>query len=82
MRAHEAEAEQLVVELLRRGRDEGSFRVDLDPELDGRIVYRAILAAHELVVGEGIDLERLTEHLSDDMLRIVEADTRPKRRGH
>jgi AcrR family transcriptional regulator len=81
MREHEMEAEQLVVKLLRRGRDEGSFRADLDPELDGLIVYRAILAAHELVAGEGVELERLSEHLSDDMLRIVEAETRPRRRS-
>jgi len=33
------------------------------------------------VAGEGVELERLSEHLSDDMLRIVEAEARPRRRS-
>lgn len=81
MRAHEAEVEQLVVELLRRGRDDGSFRADLDPALDGRIVYRAVVATHDLALESGLDPDRLGEHVSAAVLRMVEARTRSPRRG-
>jgi AcrR family transcriptional regulator len=81
MRAHEAEAEQLLIELLRRGRDDGSFRADLDPALDGRIVYGAVLASHDLALEPGLEPDRLAEHVSAAVLRMVAADARSPRRG-
>ena len=80
MREHESEAERLVVALLRRGREDGSFRSDLDPDLDGRIIYRAVLAAHDLAAVDGVDVDALSDHLAGDMLRIVEAPSVRRRR--
>ena len=80
MRAHEDEAERVVVDLLRRGQEVGSFRSDLDPDLDGRIIYRAVLAAHDLAAEDGVDVDALSHHLARDMLRIVEVPPRPSRR--
>jgi AcrR family transcriptional regulator len=76
IRAHDREAEGLVIELLRRGRGDGSFRSDIDPILDGRIIYRAVLAVHDLAAEPGIDLSELSERVASDMLRIVQADGR------
>ena len=82
MREHEEAAELVMVQLLERGREDGSFRAGLDPDLDGRIIYRAVLGAHDLAATDGIDLERLTEHLYADMLRITtEAGTPSRRTG-
>ena len=72
MQAHEERAEDIVADLLRRGLASGAFRSDLDPELDGRIIHRAVFAGAELARRPGIDLERLAQRLSVDLLRIVE----------
>lgn len=74
MAEHEEQAEQLLVDVLRRGRDDGVFRADVDPELDGRILYRAAFAGSELAGRAGIESDRLTRHLSADLLRMVAAD--------
>ena len=71
MRHHEEQAEDVVIELLRRGRDDGSFRGDLDPELDGRIVYRAVHASHDLAHRPGTDVSALADHISDALLRML-----------
>jgi AcrR family transcriptional regulator len=71
---HEEQAEQLLVDVLRRGRDDGVFRADLDPELDGRILYRAAFAGSELAGRAGIENDLLTDHLSTDLLRMVAPD--------
>lgn len=73
MRAHEARAEQVVVDALARGMAEGSLRADLEPELDGRILYRAAFAGAELARTPGADVDHLTERLRDDLLRMVTA---------
>ena len=72
MQAHEERAEDIVADLLRRGLASGAFRSDLDPELDGRIIHRAVFAGAELARRPGIDLERLAQRLRVDLLRIVE----------
>ncbi len=80
MRSHEEAAEALVIGLLRRGRDAGVFRADLDAELDGRLIYRAAFSAHDLAVEPGADIPALSRHVSSDLLRIVEASP-PQGRG-
>lgn len=72
MQAHEERAQAIVVDLLRRGLAEGVFRADLDPELDGRILHRAVFAGAELARREDVDPASLTKRLSVDLLRIVE----------
>ena len=72
MRAHEERAEEIVVDLLRRGVVDGAFRADLDPELDGRILHRALFAGAELARREDVDPESLTKRLNVDLLRILE----------
>ena len=78
MRDHEQAVESLVIEILRRGRDSEVFREDLDPELDGRLIYRAVFAAHDLAVEPGVDVTSLAEHVADDMLRIVDPLAAPR----
>lgn len=73
MRGHEQEAEAIVIGLLRRGRDTGALRADLDPELDGRIIYRAAFSASDLALEPGADVPSLARHVSDDLLRMVTA---------
>lgn len=72
MQAHEERAEAMVADLLRRGVDEGVFRADLDPELDGRIIHRAAFAGAELALRTDVDPAQLAGHLTADLLRIVE----------
>jgi AcrR family transcriptional regulator len=72
--AHQRHTERLVVDVLRRGQEEGRFRADLDPELDGRLFCRAALAAAELAVEPDVEAARLAEHLGADLLRMVVAE--------
>ena len=69
--AHQRSADALVISLLRRGRDAGVFRADLDPELDGRIICRAVIAMHDLASERALDIEDLADHLAANLLRIV-----------
>ncbi|MFV2063876.1 MAG: TetR/AcrR family transcriptional regulator [Chloroflexota bacterium] len=71
LQEHEDRTEALVVGLVRRGLEAGSFKADLDPELDGRIVYRTMLAVHDLAAEPGTDLDRLTVHVTGAVMRIV-----------
>ncbi len=75
MQAHEERAEGIVADLLRRGLATGAFRADLDPELDGRILYRAVFAGAELARRPDVDPGLLAQRLSVDLLRIVEPGT-------
>jgi AcrR family transcriptional regulator len=81
LRRHEAEAEALVIECLDRGRQDGSFREDIDPEIDGRIIYRAALAAHDLALEPGVDVAALAARVAANLLRIVEAPASRRRRA-
>lgn len=72
MQAHEERAEGIVTDLLRRGLASGAFRSDLDPELDGRIIHRAVFAGAELARRPDVDPERLAQRLSVHLLRTVE----------
>ncbi len=80
MRAHEERAEAIVVDLLRRGMADGAFRADLEPELDGPIIHRAMFAGAELTLREDVKPELLARRLAADLLRIVEVAGGPRRR--
>ena len=71
---HAQQTERLVVELLRRGQEDGSFRADLDPALDGRLLFRATLAVAELAAEPGMDQQRMAQHLKTALLRAVAAE--------
>jgi AcrR family transcriptional regulator len=80
LQAHEDRAERSLVDLLRRGVSDGAFRADLDPDLDGRILYRAAFAAAELARRDDVDPDSLVERLSADLLRMLEPQTRQRPR--
>jgi AcrR family transcriptional regulator len=73
VRAHEEAAEAIVIDIIRRGRACGAFRADADPQLDGRFIYRATFAAHELAAEQGADADALARHVTDDLLRMLGA---------
>jgi len=73
MKSHEAEAEELIIDLLRRGCEMHVFRADLDPLLDGRFIYRATFASAELALEPGVDTDLLRAHVTDDLIRMVES---------
>ena len=56
---------------MRRGLEDGSFRSDLDPELDGRLVYGMVMAAHDLAERTPVDASRLAEHVAKSVFRVV-----------
>jgi AcrR family transcriptional regulator len=71
LQAHVDRSEALVVRLMRRGLEDGSFRSDLDPELDGRLVYGMVMAAHGVAERTPVDARRLAEHVARSVLRVV-----------
>lgn len=71
---HAQRTEQLIVDVLRRGQADGSFRADLDPALDGRLLFRATLAAAELAAEPEADEHRIAEHLKTALLRAIAAE--------
>lgn len=71
MQAHEERAERLVVDLLLRAQRDRLVRTDLDPEIDGRILYRAAFAGAELAGRQDIDTGWLTQRLTADLWRII-----------
>lgn len=71
---HQRDAESLVRRILREGREEGVFRGDIDLELDGRILYRAVFAGAELAREPEADADRIAWHLARDVLAMVDAD--------
>jgi AcrR family transcriptional regulator len=73
VRGHEQAAEAIVIGIVRRGQDEGLFRADADPELDGRLIYRTTFAAHELAAEPGAEVAALARHVTDDLLRMLGA---------
>ena len=77
MSAHERHTESLVEVILERGREDGLFRADVDPELDGRILYRAAFAGAELSREPGADADALARHLARDLLAMVDAADTP-----
>ncbi len=71
MAAHEEQAQQLVIDILRRGQADGVFRAELEPGFDGRILYRAAIAAAELAADPDADAGRIAERLAVNLLHMV-----------
>ena len=68
---HERTAERLLVDVLRRGCQQGHFRDDLEPELDGRLLYRMIISGADLATEPDADVAALGEHLAANVERMV-----------
>ena len=71
LEAHAGRVEELVIEIMRRGRGDGSFRSDLEPDIDGRIVYRTVVGSQDLASRAGNDLPRLISHTVSAVRRMV-----------
>jgi AcrR family transcriptional regulator len=73
IRGHEEAVEGIVIGLIRRGRSSGRIRADVAPELDGKLIYRATLAAHDLAAVPDADVGALARHLTDGLYRMLAA---------
>jgi len=73
MRGHEESVEGIVIGLIRRGQASGRIRPDVEPELDGKLIYRATLAAHDLAAAPDADVDALARHLTDGLYRMLAA---------
>lgn len=71
LRDHTRRTEKVVIETLGRGVESGAFRADLDPVVDGRIVYRTVLACHDLAADQDADVQRLVAHITAAIIRMV-----------
>jgi len=72
-RRHMAHVEQLVVAIVADGVADGSFTAELDPEIDGALLYRLVIAAHDLATASD-DPAHLIERIVGLTMRI----TRPR----
>ena len=76
-RKHAEEIQRLLVEIVEAGVADGSFSADLDPLIDGVILYRFITSAHDLVA-EAEDPVGIIEHMTKGVQRLVRpTDSRP-----
>lgn len=75
-RKHAEQIEQLVIGMIEQGVADGSFSADLDPTIDGAILYRLITSTHDLAAdAEGSTA--IIEHVTDGVHRLVDpADPR------
>jgi AcrR family transcriptional regulator len=70
VRDHEQQVEELVVGIITEGVANGSFSPDLVPEVDGALLYRFILSAHDLAAATG-ETADLIEHVIRSVHRLV-----------
>jgi AcrR family transcriptional regulator len=73
IRGHEEAVEDIVSGLIRRGQASGEIRPDVEPELDGKLIYRATLAAHDLAASPAADVGALARHVADGLFRMLVA---------
>ena len=71
IRGHEEAVEDIVIGLIRRGQASGQIRADVEPELDGKLIYRATFAAHDLASAPDADVSALARHLTDGLFRML-----------
>jgi AcrR family transcriptional regulator len=62
--------EGALVDVLHRGVADGVFRADLDPTIDGAILYRAVLGLHDLAAATD-DVDALVDHTTTMIHRMV-----------
>jgi AcrR family transcriptional regulator len=75
-RKHAEQIERLVIGIMEHGVADGSFSTDLDPTVDGPILYRFIISAHDLTAGAE-EPTAIIEHVTDGVHRLVDpADPR------
>lgn len=73
LEAHSTQVRGLVAVILRRGKDDGVFRADLEPDLDADIVYRTVMALSDRVAVAD-DIESFTSHVERAVLSMVGSD--------
>jgi AcrR family transcriptional regulator len=73
IRGHEEAVEGIVIGLIRRGQANGRIRPGVEPELDGKLIYRATLAVHDLAAAPDADVGALARHLTDGLFRMLAA---------
>ncbi len=71
-RQHASQVEQLVVGIIQRGLADGSFSTELDPKIDGAILYRLIMAAYDLAANAP-DPAAIIQHVRNGVHRLVDS---------
>lgn len=67
---HGEQIERLVIGMVKRGVADGSFSTDLDPTIDGAILYRFIISAHDLAADAEVPAA-IIDHVKNTVHRIV-----------
>ena len=71
-RNHAEQIERLVIGIVRQGVADGSFSVDLDPSIDGAILYRLIFSAYDLAE-DAEDPKAIIQHMTRSVHRLVDS---------
>jgi len=72
-RQHALQVEQQVAEIIQRGLADGSFSTELDPKIDGAILYRLIMAAYDLAANAS-EPAFIIQHVRSSVHRLVDRD--------
>lgn len=67
---HVAQVERLVIAVIADGVADGSFTPDLEPEMDGSLLYRLVISAHDLATAAD-DTQTVIDHIGKLTERIV-----------
>ena len=70
-RKHAEQIERLVIGIVKQGIADGSFSTDLNPTIDGTLLYRLIISAHDLVA-DAEEPAAIAKHLTDAVHRLVD----------
>lgn len=70
-RQHAERIEQLVIGMAKQGVADGSFSADLDPIIDGAILYRLIISAHDLAA-DAEEPTAIIQHVTNSVHRLVD----------
>ena len=68
---HVAQVERLVVAIVADGVADGSFTAELEPDIDGALLYRLVIAAHDLAAADD-DSAAVVEHIVRLTMRVVQ----------
>jgi len=71
VREHMLQIEQLVIGIVSKGVSDGSFAANLHPAIDGALLYRFILSAHDMAADK-TDTAVLIEHVIGSVHRLVD----------
>jgi AcrR family transcriptional regulator len=70
-RKHAEQIEQLVIGIANQGVADGSFSADLDPTIDGAILYRFIISTHDLAA-DAEEPTAIIQHVTNSVHRLVD----------